>query len=56
MGEKDKKNGKVLCQLRINSKTVVLVPPEKCNEEYASKVRTRMAKGGSPMSMKYLDY
>ena len=39
MGEKDKTNEKQLCQLRINSKTIVLVPPEKCNEAYANKVR-----------------
>jgi len=56
MDEKDGKSDKKLCQLRINSKTVVLVPPEKCNEAYANKVRCRMAKGGSPMSMKYMDY
>ncbi|MBQ8189279.1 MAG: hypothetical protein IJZ44_05825 [Lachnospiraceae bacterium] len=56
MGEKDKKNTRQLCQLRINSKTVILVPPEKCNEAYANKVRCRLAKGGAPMSMKYLEY
>ena len=56
MGAKDKKNGKELCQLRINSKTLVLVPPEKCHEEYANKVRSRMSKGRCPISMKYMDY
>ena len=50
-----KKEEKELLPLRINDKTVLLVPPEKCNEEYANKVRVRMKKGGAPMSMKYLD-
>ena len=56
MGEKDKTNEKQLCQLRINSKTIVLVPPEKCNDAYANKVRGRIAKSASPSSMKYLEY
>ena len=43
-------------RLRINSRTVILVPEEKCNEEYAQKVRIRMAKAGGGMSMKYLEY
>ena len=50
-----KEKEKELLPLRINDKTVLLVPPEKCNEEYANKVRVRMKKGGAPMSMKYLD-
>ena len=56
MDGQDKKNGRTLCQLRINSKTVILVPPEKCNEVYACKVRARMNKGGSAVSMKYFEY
>lgn len=44
-----------LMPLRINDKTVLMVPPERCNEEYANKVRVRMKKGGAPISMKYLD-
>lgn len=47
--------GKILYPLRINRSTVILVPEEKNNEEYAAKVRTRMAKGGCPFSLKYLD-
>ena len=43
-------------QLRINSKTVLLVPEEKCNEAYAKKVRARMAKATGPLSMKYMDF
>jgi hypothetical protein len=46
---------KELVPLRINDNTVLLVPPEKCNEEYANKVRVCMKKGGAPMSMKYFD-
>lgn len=46
---------KELFPLRINDKTVLLVPAEKCNEEYANRVRVRMKKGGAPISMKYLD-
>ena len=50
-----KEKEKELLPLRINDKTVLLVPPEKCNEEYANKVRVRMKKGGAPISMKYID-
>ena len=49
-----KEKEKELLPLRINDKTVLLVPPEKCNEEYANKVRVRMKKGGAPFSIKYL--
>ena len=52
----DKKKEVELYRLRINSKTVVLVPKEKCNEEYANKVRARMSKAGSATSMRYIDY
>lgn len=52
-GKKDERN---FCELRINSRTVILVPPEKCNEEYARKVRTRIAKMSGSASMKYLEY
>lgn len=43
-------------ELRIDSKTVLLVSREKCNEAYAKKVRARMAKSHGPASMKYLDF
>ena len=55
MSNVKRKDEKELLPLRINDKTVLLVPPQKCNEEYANKVRVRMKKGGAPMSMKYFD-
>lgn len=56
MKDLDKKKPAELYRLRINDKTVILVPKEKCNEEYANKVRARMSKSGGAVSMKYIDY
>lgn len=56
MVTKAKKEEQQLCELRINSRTVILVPPEKCNEEYARKVRSRYSKLNGSSSMKYFEY
>ena len=56
MKDLDNKKNEELYRLRINDKTVILVPKEKNNEEYANKVRARMSKSSGTISMKYIDY
>lgn len=53
--KKVRHRGQELYRLRINSRTVILVPAEKNNEEYARKVRTRMAKGDGGSGLRYLE-
>ena len=36
--------GQKLLPLRINAKTVIYVTEDKCNEEYAMRVRSRFSK------------
>lgn len=54
-GKKVRPPQQELFRLRINSRTVILVPAEKNNEDYARKVRTRMAKGDGGSGLRYLD-
>ena len=50
---KEKKEEKKL-PLRIDARTVIYVTEDKCNEEYAQKVRTRYRNSGSKTPVKDL--